>query len=57
MKKTHVPYLSITGRQCHNHQLALHFCVILGAEMSAELSVGSSVGSSAETRNMVHFSL
>jgi hypothetical protein len=61
MKKTHVPDLSITGRQCHNHQLTLHFCAILSAGMSVRsstgTSAGTSAGSSAGTENMVCFSL
>jgi hypothetical protein len=44
-KKTHVLDLSTTGLQYHNCQLALHFCAILGAEMS----VGSSTGTSARS--------
>jgi hypothetical protein len=48
MKKTHVTDLSITGRQCHNRQLALRFCAILGAGTSARSSTGTSVGSSDE---------
>jgi hypothetical protein len=61
MKKTHVPDLSITGRQCHNRQLTLHFCAILSVGMSVgsgtRTSAGTSAGSSAETGNMVRFSL
>jgi hypothetical protein len=61
MKKTHVPYLSIIGRQCHNRQLALHFCAILGVGTSVGSGTGTSAGtsarSSAETGNMVRFSL
>ena len=60
MKKTHVPDLSITGRQCHNRQLALRFCVGRGVGWSvgssARMSTGRSVGSSARSRNVVHFS-
>jgi hypothetical protein len=61
MKKTHVPDLSIIGRQFHNRQLTLHFCAILGVGMSVRsstrTSAGTSVGSSVGTGNMVHFSL
>jgi hypothetical protein len=55
--KTHVLNLSTTGRQYHNHQLALHFCAIEGVETSVESSIGTSVGSSARPRNMVRFAL
>jgi hypothetical protein len=59
--KTHVLYLSTTGRQYHNYQLALRFCAILGVRMSVGsstgTSVGSSVGKSVRQRNMVRFFL
>jgi hypothetical protein len=61
MKKTHVPNLSITNCQCHNRQLALHFCAILGVGMSLGSGIGISAGTSARssvgTGNMVRFSL
>jgi hypothetical protein len=61
MKKTHVPDLSITGRQCHNRQLALRFCAIPGAGTSVGSSTGTSVGTSVRssdgTGNMVCFAL
>jgi hypothetical protein len=61
IRKTHVPDLSITDCQYHNRQLSLRFCAILGVGTSVgsgtRTSAGTSVRSSAETGNMVHFSL
>jgi len=54
-----VPNLSITGRQCHNRQVAFHFCAIRSARQnvisSAGMSARMSARSSAENRNVVHF--
>jgi hypothetical protein len=59
--KTNVLDFSTTGHHYHNHQLALHFCAILGAGTSAGSSTGTSAGSSArmsaKPRNMMRFSL
>jgi hypothetical protein len=61
--KTHVLYLSTTGRQYHKFQLVLRFCAILGVEMSVGssgttgTSAGSSAGTSVGPRNMVRFTL
>jgi hypothetical protein len=59
MNKTHVSYSPPTGRQDHNHQIALHFCARRGAGQSVgsgtETSAGRSVGSSVGTRNIVRF--
>jgi hypothetical protein len=55
MKKTHVPDFPITGRQYHNHQVALHFCAIHSAGQSDKSSVGTSIGRSAGSRNVVRF--
>jgi hypothetical protein len=51
MNKTHVPDLPITDRQCHNRQVAFHFCAI----RSVGSSVGTRAGMSAGTRNVVRF--
>jgi hypothetical protein len=59
MNKTHVLDFPITGRQYHNCQFTLRFCVGRGVGWSvgssARMSTGRSVGSSAGTRNVVHF--
>jgi hypothetical protein len=57
MKKTHVLNLSITGRHCHNLQLTLCFCVILGDGTSVGSSAGASARTSVGTRKWYIFSL
>jgi hypothetical protein len=58
MNKTHVFDFPPTGRQYHNCQIALRFCVGRGAgrsaRSSAKTSAGMSVGSSVKTKNVVH---
>jgi hypothetical protein len=49
MKKTHVPDLSNTSRQCHNRQLALRFHAILRAGTSVGSGTRTSAGISAES--------
>jgi hypothetical protein len=59
MNKTHVPDFPITGRQYHNFQVTLHFCVGRGdgrsARLSARTSARMSARSCARTRNVVCF--
>ena len=49
MKKTHVPDFPIIGRQYHNRQVTLRFCVGRGVGQSAGSSAETSAGMSVES--------